>query len=196
MKKLVCMLCAVSLCAAMLAGCGSSSSSSAPVSSDASSSQSAADPGQDASSSSAADSSETAADTADTEKLAAIVSAIEAVNEVPNPRVIDDFSLENDMGLTPDNIVAFQGDVTNNQSDCALVFAAQVKDGAVDTVLAELEAYRGTMTSTLYADEAAKVAKAQDARITSSGNIVVMVISGVEGPDYSEIDAAIQEALA
>ncbi len=114
--------------------------------------------------------------------LGAIVTAIEAVNEVPNARAIDDFSMENEMNLTPDNIVAFQGDVTNDQADCALVFAAQVKDGTADAVKAELEAYKESMSSTLYADFADKVAKAQDARIVVKGNVVVMVIAGVNGP--------------
>ena len=100
----------------------------------------------------------------------------------------DDFSMENEMNLTPDNIVAFQGDVTNDQADCALVFAAQVKDGTADAVKAELEAYKESMSSTLYADFADKVAKAQDARIVVKGNVVVMVIAGVNGPDYSAID--------
>ena len=128
--------------------------------------------------------------------LGAIVTTIEAVNEVPNARAIDDFSMENEMNLTPDNIVAFQGDVTNDQADCALVFAAQVKDGTADAVKAELEAYKESMSSTLYADFADKVAKAQDARIVVKGNVVVMVIAGVNGPDYSAIDTAIDGALA
>ena len=111
-------------------------------------------------------------------------------------RAIDDFSMENEMNLTPDNIVAFQGDVTNDQADCALVFAAQVKDGTADAVKAELEAYKESMSSTLYADFADKVAKAQDARIVVKDNVVVMVIAGVNGPDYSAIDTAIDGALA
>lgn len=191
MKKLISVFACAALLAALLAGCGSSSSA-AESSADSTSSSSAADSAEASSENAAQDDAaeETAVD------LAAIVSAIEAVNEVPNSRAIDDFSLENEMNLTPDNIVAYQGDVTNDQADCALVFAAQVKDGTADTVKAELEAYRESMSSTLYADFADKVAKAQDARIVASGNVVVMVIAGVNGPDYSEIDTAIEGALA
>lgn len=141
-------------------------------------------------------SSSSGSDVPDQAKLDAIVSSIEAVNEVPNARAIDDFSLENEMGLTPDNILAYKGDVTNDQADCALVFAAQAKSGTVDTVKSELEAYKESMSSTLYAEFADKVAKAQDCRIVVKDNIVVMVISGINGPDYSEIDTAIEEALA
>ena len=86
--------------------------------------------------------------------------------------------------------------MTNDQADCALVFVAQVKDGTADAVKAELEAYKESMSSTLYADFADKVAKAQDARIVVKDNVVVMVIAGVNGPDYSAIDTAIDGALA
>lgn len=189
MKKLIGVVCALSLCAALLAGCNSDSSAPAPSSSTS----------QDTSVSQPADesSSETsgAADTADTEKIASAVSAIEAVNAIPNLRTIDDFAVENDMGLSLDDLIAYQGDVTNNQSDCALVFVAQVKDGAMDTVKGALEAYRDSMTSSLYVDEAAKVAKAEDARIVTSGNFVVMVVASVDGPDYADIDTAINSAL-
>ena len=184
MKKLISALAAAVLFATLLAGCGSGASSSASASSEAASST--------ASEAASTDASSTEEATASVD----FVTAIEAVNEVPNARAIDDFSMENEMNLTPDNIVAFQGDVTNDQADCALVFAAQVKDGTADAVKAELEAYKESMSSTLYADFADKVAKAQDARIVVKGNVVVMVIAGVNGPDYSAIDTAIDGALA
>lgn len=177
MKKLMSTFVVAALALTLLAGCGNNAASST-----------------DTATSSTSEAAET--DVADTAKLESIVSTIEAVNEVPNPRAIDDFSLENEMGLTPDNIVAFKGDVTNDQADCALVFAAQAKSGMVDTVKAELETYKESMSSTLYAEFADKVAKAQDCRIVTSGNFVVMVISGINGPDYSEIDTAIENALA
>lgn len=177
MKKIMSTFVVAALAVALLAGCGNDAASST-----------------DTATSSTSEAAST--DVADTAKLDSIVSTIEAVNEVPNPRAIDDFSLENEMGLTPDNIVAFKGDVTNDQADCALVFAAQAKSGTVDTVKSELEAYKESMSSTLYAEFADKVAKAEDCRIVTSGNFVVMVISGINGPDYSEIDTAIENALA
>lgn len=188
MKKLISALAAAVLFATLLAGCSSGASSSASASSEAASST--------ASEAASTDASSTEEEATASVDLGAIVTAIEAVNEVPNARAIDDFSMENEMNLTPDNIVAFQGDVTNDQADCALVFAAQVKDGTADAVKAELEAYKESMSSTLYADFADKVAKAQDARIVVKGNVVVMVIAGVNGPDYSAIDTAIDGALA
>ena len=196
MKKLISALAAAALFATLLAGCGSGSSSAASASSEAASSTAASSEAASSEAASTDDASSAEEAPADSVDLGAIVTAIEAVNKVPNARAIDDFSLENEMNLNPDNIVAFQGDVTNDQADCALVFAAQVKDGTADAVKAELEAYKESMSSTLYADFADKVAKAQDARIVVKGNVVVMVIAGVNGPDYSAIDTAIDGALA
>lgn len=197
MKRLICTVCALSLCAALLAGCGGEASSSAPSSSSAATSSSEAADSTASEDSTTAESGDTSAETADTARLDAIVAAIEAVNPVENPRAIDDNTLTYDMYLTTDNIVAYKGDVTNNQSDCALVFAAQVKEGTADQVVEELTAYRdGLASNDMYVEFADKVAKSADARIVSSGNFVVMVIAGVNGPDYAEIDTAIESALA
>lgn len=197
MKKMLSILCVAGLALTLLAGCGTSSSSSSAASSEDTSAVSSEAAGSEAASSEAASSEDTAAaQEADTEKLSAIVSAIEAVNEVPNSIPLEEFALENDLGLTMDNILGWAGDVTNNQADCALVLAVQAKSGMADAVKAELEAYKEAISSNLYAEFADKVAKAQDSRIVVSGDYVVMVIAGVDGPDYSEIDSAIESALA
>lgn len=192
MKKLIAVLCAAVLMTSLLAACtGSSSESSQPETTTSSSESATGD-------TSAADESQAEETTAepDTAKLESIVSSLEAINEISNPRELDDFSLENELGLTMGNILAFKGDVTNDQADCSLVLAIQAKSGCADAVKTELEAYKETASSNLYAEFADKVAKAQDARIVVSGDFVVMVISGINGPDYADIDAAIESALA
>lgn len=189
MKRIISVFCIAALVLSLLAACtGGDTTSDA---SDTASTDSSAS--TDASTDSTGDATEAEPDNA---KLEAIVSAIEAVNEVPNARALDDFSLENEIGLTMDNVLAFKGDVTNDQADCALVLAVQAKSGMADAVKAELEAYKEAISSNLYAEFADKVAKAQDSRIVVSGDYVVMVIAGVDGPDYSEIDSAIESALA
>nr|WP_317401605.1 DUF4358 domain-containing protein [uncultured Gemmiger sp.] len=193
MKKLIAVLCAAVLMTSLLAACTGSSSSAASTDSTADTSSSSSETATD---SAAVDEDTAATAEADTAKLESIVSAIEAVNEVPNARELDDFALENEIGLTMDNIVGFKGDVTNDQADCALVLAVQAKSGSADAVKTELEAYKESASSNLYAEFADKVAKAQDARIVVSGDFVVMVISGINGPDYADIDAAIDSALA
>ena len=198
MKRFVSMFCAAALALTVLAGCSNAASSESTASSGsaAASSESSVTSEETASSASEEASGDSAA-AADTEKLSSIVSSIEAVNEVANPRALTDFDVQYEMNLTMDNIVAFQGDVTNNQDDCALVFAAQVQDGTADAVVEELTAYKDSLSSNqLYAEYADKIAQSEEARIVSSGNFVVMVIAGVGGPDYAEIDTAIESALA
>lgn len=187
MKKLISALAAAVLFATLLAGCGSGASSSASASSEAASST--------ASETASTDASSTEEATASVD-LGAIVTAIEAVNEVPNARAIDDFSMENEMNLTPDNIVAFQGDVTNDQADCGLVFVAQAKPGKAADVESELQAYKESLSANdLYAEFADKVALAKDARIVANGDYVAIVIAGIANPDYSAIDTALETAL-
>lgn len=193
MKKLIAVLCAAVLMTSLLAACTGSSSESSQSESNTTSSETST---SDTSSSAEESQTEETTGEADTAKLESIVSSLEAVNEIANPRALDDFSLENELGLTMDNILAFKGDVTNDQADCSLVLAIQAKSGCADAVKTELEAYKETASSNLYAEFADKVAKAQDARIVMSGDFVVMVIAGVNGPDYADIDAAIESALA
>lgn len=129
------------------------------------------------------------------EMVETITNKLEEVNIVDNARAIDDFSVENEMGLTLDNLLAYKGDVTNNQADCALVFVALCQDGKVDTVLKELDTYRDSMTSNLYIEFADKVEQAKNARIVTSGNYVVMVMAGISGASYEDIDRAVTEVL-
>lgn len=129
------------------------------------------------------------------EMVATIANKLEEVNTVENAREIDDFSVENEMGLTLNNLLAYKGDVTNNQSDCALVFVALCQDGKVDSVKKELDAYRDSMSSSLYIEFADKVEQAKNARIVTSGNYVIMVIAGISGVNYEDIDRAVNEVL-
>lgn len=184
MKKLL----SVALCALLLTGCGGAAASSGSESTPASSAVSS-----EAVSSDAAQDSAPAAETVD---LDGIVAALEAVNPIANPRALDDFSVQNELLLTMDNIEAYKGDVTNDQADCGLVFAVQAKPDKAADVEAELNAYKDSLAANdLYAEFADKVAQAKDARIVSKGDCVVLVIAGVGGPDYADIDTAIAAAL-
>ena len=129
------------------------------------------------------------------EMVEAIVNKLEEVNRVENARAIDDFSVENEMGLAMDDLLAYKGDVTNNQADCALVFVALCQDGKADDVQKKLDAYRESMTSNLYIEFSDKVEQAKNARIVTSGNYVIMVMAGVSGVSYEDIDLAVTEVL-
>lgn len=194
MKKLIpVILC----CAMLLAACGSSADP-APAASE-STSAAASEAASSAESIIGGADGETdivVSDEANTANLDAAVAAIEAVNPIANPRALDDFSVENELMLTIDNLVGYKGDVTNDQADCGLVFVAQAKDGKVDAVKAELEAYKESLSANdLYAEFADKVALAKDARIVTNGNYVAIVIAGIANPDYAPIDTALETAL-
>lgn len=201
MKKLIpVILC----CAMLLAACGStadstpaaSESTSVAASSEAASSEAASSEETTAIGSADGSTETVVSDEANTANLDAAVAAIEAVNPIANPRALDDFSVENELMLTMDNLVGYKGDVTNDQADCGLVFVAQAKDGQVDAVKAELEAYKESLSANdLYAEFADKIALAKDARIVTNGNYVAIVIAGIANPDYAPIDTALETAL-
>lgn len=193
MKKLIpVILC----CAMLLAACGSTADST-PAASESTSAAASSEAESTAESTEAVSSEDSApADEANTANLDAAVAAIEAVNPIANPRALDDFSVENELMLTMDNLVGYKGDVTNDQADCGLVFVAQAKDGQVDAVKAELEAYKESLSANdLYAEFADKIALAKDARIVTNGNYVAIVIAGIANPDYAPIDTALETAL-
>ena len=188
-------------CAMLLAACSSSNTASSAAESESTSAVTSEAASEEASSEETIGEgdSETeivVSDEANTANLDAAVAAIEAVNPIANPRALDDFSVENELMLTMDNLVGYKGDVTNDQADCGLVFVAQAKDGKVDAVKAELEAYKESLSANdLYAEFADKIALAKDARIVTNGNYVAIVIAGIANPDYTAIDTALETAL-
>ena len=196
MKKLLPIL----LCAALLAGCGSSASSAA---SSAAESTVASESVAESTAESTIGGADGATDIvvsddaeANTANLDAAVSALEEVNPIANPRALDDFSVENELMLTMDNLAGYKGDVTNDQADCGLVFVAQAKPGKAADVESELQAYKESLSANdLYAEFADKVALAKDARIVANGDYVAIVIAGIANPDYSAIDTALETAL-
>lgn len=196
MKKILPIL----LCAALLAGCGSSASSAA---SSAAESTSAAESVAESTAESTIGGADGETDIvvsdeaeANTANLDAAVAALEEVNPIANPRALDDFSVENELMLTMDNIAGYKGDVTNDQADCGLVFVAQAKPGKAADVESELQAYKESLSANdLYAEFADKVALAKDARIVTNGDYVAIVIAGINNPDYSTIDTALETAL-
>ena len=200
MKKLLPIL----LCAALLAGCGSSASSAASSAAESTvASESVAESTVESTVESTIGGADGETDIvvsddaeANTANLDAAVSALEEVNPIANPRALDDFSVENELMLTMDNIAGYKGDVTNDQADCGLVFVAQAKPGKAADVESELQAYKDSLSANdLYAEFADKVALAKDARIVTNGDYVAIVIAGISNPDYSAIDTALETAL-
>ena len=193
MKKLL----PVVLCVALLlAGCGNSASSDSASASESTSSVSSEATSSEETSEAVSESTDAATEEAQTANLESAVAAIEEINPIANPRALDDFSVENELMLTMDNLVAYKGDVTNDQADCGLVFVAQAKDGKVADVEAELQAYKESLSANdMYAEFADKIALAKDARIKTNGNYVAIVIASIGTGDYAAIDTALETAL-
>lgn len=196
MKKLLPIL----LCAALLAGCGSSASSAASSTAESTvASESVAESTVESTIGGADGETDIVVSDdaeANTANLDAAVSALEEVTPIANPRALDDFSVENELMLTMDNIAGYKGDVTNDQADCGLVFVAQAKPGKAADVESELQAYKDSLSANdLYAEFADKVALAKDARIVTNGDYVAIVIASISNPDYSAIDTALETAL-
>lgn len=185
------------LCAAiLLAGCTKSPASESSSTASESSSAVSEEVSSEETSLPATDStSGEASEEAQTANLESAVAALEEVNPIANPRALDDFSVENELMLTMDNLVAYKGDVTNDQADCGLVFVAQAKAGKAADVEAELQAYKDSLTANdMYAEFADKIAMAKDARIVTNGDYVAIVIASIGG-DYAAIDTALDTAL-
>lgn len=193
MKKLL----PVVLCAALLlAGCGNSASSDSASASESTSAVSSEATSSEETSEAVSESTDAATEEAQTANLESAVAAIEEINPIANPRALDDFSVENELMLTMDNLVAYKGDVTNDQADCGLVFVAQAKDGKVADVEAELQSYKESLSANdMYAEFADKIALAKDARIKTNGNYVAIVIASIGTGDYAAIDTALETAL-
>lgn len=191
MKKLLPFI----LCAAiLLAGCTNSASSETTSSSESASVSESVSSEETSEAASESTDSE-ATEEAQTANLESAVAVLEEVNPIANPRALDDFSVENELMLTMDNLVAYKGDVTNDQADCGLVFVAQAKEGKAADVEAELQAYKESLTANdMYAEFADKIAMAKDARIVTNGNYVAIVIASIGG-DYAAIDTALETAL-
>lgn len=191
------------LCAAiLLAGCTKSpASESSSTASESSSAVSEEVSSEETSLPSTDSTSAEASEEAQTANLESAVAALEAVNEITNPYPLDDdnedsaFRVENELMLTLDNLVAYRGDITNDQDNSGLVFVAQAKEGKVADVEAELQAYKDSLSANnMYAEFADKLAQGQEARIVTNGNYVAIVIASI-GVDYSAIDTALETAL-
>lgn len=124
-----------------------------------------------------------------------VVAKIKEANPVADERAIDDFALENEMGLTPDDIAEYEGVITNSQNDCALIFVAKANDGKTRELKQALSDYLDSLTSNdLYVEFADKIEKTKEAKVLIYDDYVVLVIAGLN-TDYDSVMAAINEAF-
>lgn len=124
-----------------------------------------------------------------------VVNQIKEVNPVTDERTIDDFAVENEMGLNPADLAEYEGVITNSQNDCALIFVAKANDGKTREVKQALTDYLDSLTSNdLYVEFADKIEKTKEAKVLIYDDYVVLVIAGLD-TDYSDVTAAINQAF-
>lgn len=181
MKKLIALSLSTALLAVALVGCGGNNNTTSTSS---------------AASSVASSTASSSVETSDAYNMSDIIAAVEAVNPIETSRAVDDNFISLDMLLTTDNIEKYEGKVSNDQADSALIVVVKAVPGKADAVKSEMEAYKTSIsTGGLYAEFADKEAAAKDARIVAKSDYVVMVIANTKGADYTDIDKALDEAL-
>ena len=127
--------------------------------------------------------------------ISEVVSKIKEANPVADERVIDDFAVENEMGLSMDDIAEYEGVITNSHNDCSLIFVAKANDGKTRDLKQALTDYLDSLTSNdLYVEFADKIEKAKEAKVLIYDDYVVLVIAGLD-TDYSSVTAAVNEAF-
>ena len=170
-RNILCMLTALTLCAALLAGCGGSSSSSQAGS---------------AASSAPASSDQTAETRAGAENAAADLDAVAEklleANPISNQFEIAAMNIEYDFMLAADDVVSYKGVRSNDNGDAGLVLVIQPAAGRSEAICETLETYKQDQVAFYgnYPEFGQAQANVQNAVIKGSDSLVVMVIASNE----------------
>lgn len=199
MKRKISFLIAATLAAALLAGCGGSSSSSEPASSAASSAPASSAVSSEAASEAASseEAQPAAAEPGDTEQDR-IFSALSEVNPISNPFEIAAMNIEYDFMLAQEDVVSYKGVKSNDNGDAGMVLVIQAAEGRGQAICEALESYRQAQVAYYgnYAEFAQAQTNVSDAVIAGKGDYVVMVIASNECSDPAALEGAVDEVLA
>ena len=160
----------LALCAALLTGCGGSSSS-APASSAAPASEPA---------SSAAE-ARTGEENGAVDLDAAVSRLLEA-NPISNQFEIAAMNIEYDYMLSPDDVAAYKGVKSNDNGDAGLVLVIQPAAGKAKAICEVLETYKQDQVAFYgnYAEFGQAQSNVENAIISGRDGLVVMVIASNE----------------
>ena len=160
----------LALCAALLTGCGGSSSS-APASS-------AAPASEPASSAAEARTGEENG----TVDLDAAVSRLLEANPISNQFEIAAMNIEYDYMLSPDDVAAYKGVKSNDNGDAGLVLVIQPAAGKAEAICEALETYKQDQVAFYgnYAEFGQAQSNVENAIISGRDGLVVMVIASNE----------------
>ena len=169
--KMILSTAAVALSCALLAGCGGSSSSSAPAAS-----------AQAASSVASSAVSEAASATAEG-TLDDAVNTLLDTNPISNQFEIAAMNIEYDFGIQADDITSYKGVKSNDNGDAGLVLVIQAAAGKAQNVVDALTTYQKDQVAFYgnYAEFAQAQSNVENAVIGSNdSDLVVMVIASNE----------------
>ena len=186
-RKLFALFTALTLCAALLAGCGGSSSagtaSSAPASEAASEAASGAAEARTGAENGAPD-------------LDAAVSALLEANPISNQFEIAAMNIEYDFMLAAEDVVSYKGVKSNDNGDAGLVLVIQPAEGRAEAICEALETYKQDQVAFYgnYAEFAQAQTNVQNAVISGRDDVVIMVIASNECT--ADLGDAVNAALA
>ena len=183
-RSILCMLTALALCAALLAGCGGSSSSSQAGS---------------AASSAPASSDQTAETRAGAENAAADLDAVAEklleANPISNQFEIAAMNIEYDFMLAADDVVSYKGVRSNDNGDAGLVLVIQPAAGKSEAICEQLQTYKQDQVAFYgnYAEFGQAQSNVENAVISGRDNLVVMVIASNEST--GDISGAVDSVM-
>ena len=182
-RKFLLSVTALALCAALLAGCGGSSSSTA------SSAQSTA-PASSADAGSGARTAENG-----TVDLDAIVSQLLETNPISNQFEIAAMNIEYDFGLAAEDVTAYKGVRSNDNGDAGLVLVIQPAAGKSEAICEQLQTYKQDQVAFYgnYAEFGQAQSNVENAVISGRDNLVVMVIASNESA--GDISGAVDSVM-
>ncbi len=186
-RNILVSLTAVMLCAALLAGCGSSSSGS--------SSTAASEPASSAASAASEAGTETSAEENGSSDLDAAVSQLLEANPISNQFEITAMNIEYDFGLAAEDVVTYKGVKSNDNGDAGLVLVIQPAEGKAETICQQLETYKEDQVAFYgnYAEFAQAQSNVENAVISGRDNLVVMVIASNEAS--GDLSQAVDEVI-
>ena len=186
--KIILTAASLALSCALLAGCGGSSSSSAP----AASSQAASSVASSAVSEAA---SATAEGTNGTDALDDAVNTLLDTNPISNQFEIAAMNIEYDFGLQAEDVVSYKGVKSNDNGDAGLVLAIQPAAGKAQDVMDTLKTYQQDQVAFYgnYAEFAQAQSNVENAIIDGGDDLVVMVIASNDCS--SDLTSAVKDVL-
>lgn len=187
--KIASFVAVAALSAAVLTGCGGSSSSAAP------SSVSTAEVTSPASSTAASSVVDNAAENG-TSALDGIYDALLEQNPISNQFEIAAMNIEYDFGLKAEDVTSYKGVKSNDNGDAGLVLVIEAADGKAQDIADALYTYQQDQVAFYgnYAEFAQAQTNVENAVIAFKDNTVVMVIASNECT--ADLDSAVDNALA